>query len=77
MILSKHFLITFLKNTMRLPSFSSCFSGHGLPFSDEEFGSKHVVSVVAAILKLSALCPRCCISTQELSIRERLDKVEG
>ena len=70
MILSKHFLITFLKNTMRLPSFSSCFSKHGLPFSDEEFDSKqlvskHVASVVAAILKLSA---RCRISTQELSI---------
>ena len=69
MILSKHFLITFLKNTMRLPSFSSCFSKHGLPFSDEEFDSKQLVSkhasVVAAILKLSA---RCRISTQELSI---------
>jgi len=55
MILSKHFLITFLKNTMRLPSFSSCFSRHELSFSDEEFDSTHVALVVAAILKLSAL----------------------
>jgi len=55
MILSKHLLITFLKKTMRLPSFSSCFLRHELSFSDEEFASKHVASVVAAILKLSAL----------------------
>ena len=54
-ILSKHFFITFLKNTMRLPSLSSCLSKDELSFSDKEFDSKHVSSVIAAILKLSAL----------------------
>lgn len=58
---------------MRLPSFSSCFLRHELSFSDEEFDSKHVASVVAAILKLSALF----FSTQELSIWKNFDKLGG
>ena len=58
MILSKHFFITFLKNTIRLPSLSSSFSNDELSFSDIEFDSKYVSSIFAAILKLSALFSR-------------------
>ena len=35
MILSKHFLITFLKDSILLPSLSSCFSKEELSFSEE------------------------------------------
>ena len=40
---------------MRIPSVSSCFSIDEVSFSDEGSDSKHVSSVIAAILKLSAL----------------------
>ena len=71
-ILSKHFFITFLKSTMRLPSLSSCFSNDKLSFSDKEFDSKLSPIILAAILKLSALfsIPRSALSYLSITLVE-------
>ena len=71
-ILSKHFFITFLKSTMRLPSLSSCFSNDKLSFSDKEFDSKLSPIILAAILKLSALfsLPRSALSYLSITLVE-------
>ena len=58
MILSKHLFITFLKDSIRLPSVSSRFSKMKVCFGDEELNwdtvSSISTSVSAAILKRRA-----------------------